>query len=78
VRPEADYFDLKFADSVQGWRKKWLYVMDETTSDQKFGLAPFDMSQDILRRHSWDAEATPEETTATQHLIEQIKKLQTT
>ena len=29
VRPEASYFDLKFADSVQGWRKKWLYVKDE-------------------------------------------------
>jgi hypothetical protein len=34
VRPEAEYFDLKFAESVQGWYKKWLYVKDETTGNQ--------------------------------------------
>jgi hypothetical protein len=78
VRPDAGYFDLKFADSVQGWRKKWVYVMDEATGDQKFGLAPFDLSQEILKRQSWDAKATAEELVATQHLMEQIKKLQTT
>ena len=78
VRPEAGYFDLKFADSVQGWRKKWLYVKDETTGDQQYGLAPFDMSQEILRRQSWDAEATPEEIATTEHLMEHIKKLQNT
>ena len=78
VRPEAGYFDLKFADSVQGWRKKWLYVKDESTDNQQYGLAPFDMSQEILRRQSWDAEATPEEIAATERLIERIKALQTT
>ncbi|KAK1617634.1 hypothetical protein QYE76_023151 [Lolium multiflorum] len=26
VRPDVEYFDVKFPDSVQGWRKKWLYV----------------------------------------------------
>ncbi|KAM0869630.1 hypothetical protein ACQ4PT_040555 [Festuca glaucescens] len=78
VRPEARYFDLKFADSVQGWRKKWLYVKDKTTGNQQYGLTPFDMSQEILRCQSWDAEATPEEVAATEHLIERIKTLQTT
>lgn len=33
------------------------------------------MSQEILRRQSWDAEATLEEIAATEHLMEQIKKL---
>jgi hypothetical protein len=33
VQSEARYFDMKFADSLQGWRKKWLYVKDEATSD---------------------------------------------
>ena len=42
VRPEVGYFDLKFADSVQGWRKKWLYVKDESSATQEYGLAPFD------------------------------------
>jgi hypothetical protein len=65
VRPDAGYFDLKFADSVQGWRKKRVYVMDKTTGDQKFGLAPFDLSQEILKRQSWDAKATTKELAAT-------------
>ena len=78
VRPEVGYFDLKFADSVQGWRKKWLYVKDESTGTQQYGLAPFDMSQEILRRKSWDAEATPEELAATECLIARIKALQNT
>ncbi|KAK1649372.1 hypothetical protein QYE76_067177 [Lolium multiflorum] len=25
VRSDVDYFDVKFPDSVQAWRKKWLY-----------------------------------------------------
>jgi hypothetical protein len=78
VHPEAGYFDLKFADSVQGWRKKWIYIKDESTNAQLYGLAPFDMSQEILRRKSWDIEATPEELAATESLILPIKALQNT
>jgi hypothetical protein len=75
VRPEAGYFDLKFADSVQGWCKKWLYVKDESTDNQQYGIAPFDMSQEILRRKSWDVEATPEELAVAECLITRIKAL---
>jgi hypothetical protein len=78
VRPEARYFDLKFADSVKGWRKKWLYIKDESTGTQQYGLAPFGMSQECLRRKSWDAEATPKELAATESLIARIKTLQNT
>jgi hypothetical protein len=53
-------------------------VKDETTGNYQYGLAPFDMSQEILRRQSWDNEATPEEVDAIEHLLEQIKKSQTT
>jgi hypothetical protein len=53
-------------------------VKDETTGNYQYGLAPFDMSQEILRRQSWDNEATPEEVAAIEHLLEQIKKSQTT
>ncbi|KAK1648892.1 hypothetical protein QYE76_066697 [Lolium multiflorum] len=78
VRPEAGYFNLKFADSVQGWRKKWLYVKDESSDTQEYGLAPFDLSEDILRRKSWDAEATTEEIAATESLVARIQALQNT
>ena len=69
---------MKFADSVQGWRKKWLYVKDESSATQEYGLAPFDSSEDIQRRKSWDAEATAEERAATDALITRIQELQNT
>jgi hypothetical protein len=69
---------LKFADSVQGWRKKWLYVKDETSDAQEYGLAPFDSSEDIHRRKSWDAEATSKEKAATEYVIARIQELQNT
>ncbi|XP_051230254.1 uncharacterized protein [Lolium perenne] len=78
VRPEARYFDVKFANSVQGWRKKWLYVKDESSDAQEYGLAPFDPSEDIQRRKSWDAEAIAEEIAATESLIARIRALQNT
>jgi hypothetical protein len=78
VRPVAGYFDLKFANSVQGWRKKWLYVKDEPTSTKQYGLAPFDLSQEILRRKPWDAEDRPEEMAAIESLIARIQALQNT
>jgi hypothetical protein len=42
VRPDVDYFDMKFPDSVQGWRNKWLYIEDEYTPSQEYGITPFD------------------------------------
>ncbi|KAM0884451.1 hypothetical protein ACQ4PT_030973 [Festuca glaucescens] len=78
VRLEVGYFDVKFADSVQGWRKKLLYVKDESSTAREYGLAPFDASEDIQRRKSWDAEATAEEKAATDALIARIQELQNT
>ncbi|KAK1682461.1 hypothetical protein QYE76_043309 [Lolium multiflorum] len=42
VRPEVDYFDVKFPDSVQGWRRRWLYVQEEYINSQEYNIAPFD------------------------------------
>ncbi|KAK1677040.1 hypothetical protein QYE76_037888 [Lolium multiflorum] len=78
VRPEVGYFDVKFADSVQGWRRKWIYVKDESSDAQEYGLAPFDASEDIQRRKSWDAEATAKEKAATDALIARLQELQNT
>ncbi|KAK1663777.1 hypothetical protein QYE76_051936 [Lolium multiflorum] len=78
IWPEVGYFDVKFADSVQGWRKKWLCVKDEYSATQDYGLAPFDSSEDIQRRKSWDAEATAEEKATTGAMIAHIQELQNT
>ncbi|KAK1678685.1 hypothetical protein QYE76_039533 [Lolium multiflorum] len=78
IRPDVEYFDVKFPDSVQGWRKRWLYIREEDVDSQEYNVAPFDGSEKILRRRSWDAEATDEEKTATEALMKRIHDLQNT
>ncbi|KAK1645413.1 hypothetical protein QYE76_063218 [Lolium multiflorum] len=78
VRSEVDYFDVKFPDSVQGWRKKWLYVHEESSNPAEENIAPFDGEAKIFRRRSWDAEATEAEKLATEALMTRIHELQNT
>ncbi|KAK1648406.1 hypothetical protein QYE76_066211 [Lolium multiflorum] len=78
VHPDVEYFDVKFPDSVQGWRKRWLYIHEEHVDSQEYNIAPFDGSEKIFRRRSWDAEATDEEKTATEALMKRIHELQNT
>ncbi|KAK1614281.1 hypothetical protein QYE76_019798 [Lolium multiflorum] len=78
VRPDVEYFDVKFPDSVQGWRKKWLYIHEENHGCAEDNIPPFDGAEKILRRRSWDAEATDEEKTATEELMTHIHDLQNT
>ncbi|KAK1601294.1 hypothetical protein QYE76_016751 [Lolium multiflorum] len=78
VRPTVDYFDVKLPDSVQGWRKKWLYIQEENHGCAEDNIPPFDGAEKILRRRSWDAEATEEEKIATETLMTRIHELQNT
>ncbi|KAK1610844.1 hypothetical protein QYE76_034517 [Lolium multiflorum] len=78
VRPDVEYFDVKFPDSVQGWRKKWLYIHEENHGCAEDNIPPFDGAEKIHRRRSWDAEATEEEKTATEALMTRIHELQNT
>ncbi|KAK1607703.1 hypothetical protein QYE76_031376 [Lolium multiflorum] len=78
VRPDVEYFDVKFPDSVQGWRKRWLYVREECADSLEHNIPPFNGSEKILRRRSWDAEATDEEKSATEALMKRIHELQNT
>ncbi|KAK1667816.1 hypothetical protein QYE76_055975 [Lolium multiflorum] len=78
VRPDVEYFDVKFPDSVQGWRKKWLYIHEENHGSIEDNIPPFDGTEKICRRRSWDAEATVEEKAATEALMTRIHQLQNT
>ncbi|KAK1694763.1 hypothetical protein QYE76_011460 [Lolium multiflorum] len=78
VRPDVEYFDVKFPDSVQGWRKKWLYIHEENHGSVEDNIPPFDGAEKICRRRSWDAEATDEEKVATEALMTRIHELQNT
>ncbi|KAK1618819.1 hypothetical protein QYE76_024336 [Lolium multiflorum] len=78
VRTDVDYFDVKFPDSVQGWRKKWLYIHEESANSVEHNIVPFDGNARIQRRRSWDAEASEEEKKATEALMARIHHLQNT
>ncbi|KAK1693344.1 hypothetical protein QYE76_010041 [Lolium multiflorum] len=78
VRPDVEYFDVKFPDSVQGWREKWLYIHEENHNSVEDNIPPFDGAEKICRRRSWDAEATDEEKAATEALMTRIHELQNT
>ncbi|KAK1608860.1 hypothetical protein QYE76_032533 [Lolium multiflorum] len=78
IRSDVDYFDVKFPDSIQGWRKRWLYVHEEGSDSIEYNIAPFDGKAKILRRRSWDAEASEEEKLATEALMTRIRELQST
>ncbi|KAK1643684.1 hypothetical protein QYE76_061489 [Lolium multiflorum] len=78
VRPTVDYFDVKLPDSVQGWRKKWLYIQEENHGCAEDNIPPFDGAEKIFRRRSWDAEATEEEKASTETLMARIHELQNT
>ncbi|KAK1611549.1 hypothetical protein QYE76_035222 [Lolium multiflorum] len=78
VRTDVDYFDVKFPDSVQGWRKRWLYIHEESANSVEHNIIPFDGSAQIQRRRSWDAEASEEEKKATEALMSRIHQLQNT
>ncbi|KAK1668054.1 hypothetical protein QYE76_056213 [Lolium multiflorum] len=78
VHSSVNYFDVKLPDSVQGWRKKWLYIREENHGCAEDNIPPFDGAEKILRRRSWDAEATEEERTSTEALMTRIHELQNT
>ncbi|KAK1680441.1 hypothetical protein QYE76_041289 [Lolium multiflorum] len=44
VRSTVNYFDVKLPDSVQGWRKKWLYIREENHGCAEDNIPPFDDS----------------------------------
>nr|XP_051221582.1 uncharacterized protein LOC127339811 [Lolium perenne] len=60
------------------WRRRWLYIQEEYNRSQEYNIAPFDGTAKILRRRSWDAEATAEEKSATDALMKRIHELQNT
>jgi hypothetical protein len=75
ARPDVDYSDVKFLYSVQGWRKRCLYIQDEYDNSQEYGITQFEAAEEILRRRSWDAEATAEEKMAIEALMKRIHQL---
>jgi hypothetical protein len=48
--------EFSMSTSVQGWRTKWFYIKDrKSSSSDKYGIAPFDASQELKKLASWDS-----------------------
>jgi hypothetical protein len=76
VRVESQYLEFSMAASVQGWRTKWFYIKDRKVSSfDKYGLAPFDASQDLKKLSSWDLPPTDVEMEEIAPLLTRIQAL---
>jgi hypothetical protein len=62
--------------SVQGWRTKWFYIKDrKSSSSDKYGIAPFDASQELKKLASWDSPPTEAEMEEIKPLLACIQEL---
>jgi hypothetical protein len=67
------------AASVQGWKKKWLYIKDQkTASSDKFGIAPFDANKNLTKLTSWDSPPMEAEIEVIKPLLTRIQNLKST
>jgi hypothetical protein len=64
------------AASVQGWRTKWFYIKDrKISSSDKYGIPPFDASQELKKLASWDSPPTEAEMEEIKPLLARIQEL---
>jgi hypothetical protein len=76
VRPEAQYLEFFMSASVQGWRTKWFYIKDhKASSEDQYGLAPFDASKELKKLASWDSPPTDAEMEQIAPLLNRIQAL---
>jgi hypothetical protein len=62
--------------SVQGWRTKWFYIEDrKASSEDEYGLAPFDASKELKKLASWDSPPTDAEMEQIAPLLTHIQTL---
>jgi hypothetical protein len=76
VRAEAQYLEFSMSASVQGWRTKWFYIKDrKASSEDEYGLAPFDASKELKKLTSWDSPPSDAEMEQIAPLLTRIQTL---
>jgi hypothetical protein len=61
---------------IQGWRPKWFYIKDrKSSSSDKYGIAPFDASQELKKLASWDLPPTEAEMEEIKPQLARIQEL---
>jgi hypothetical protein len=64
------------AASVQGWRTKWFYIKyHKSSASDKYGIAPFDASQELKKLASWDSPPMEAEMEEIKPLLARIQEL---
>jgi hypothetical protein len=75
VRSESQYLEFSMSASVQGWRTKWFYIKDQkSSSSDKYGITPFDASQELKKLASWDSPPTEGEMEEIKPLLARIQE----
>jgi hypothetical protein len=76
VCSESQYLEFSMAASVQGRRTRWFYIKDQKNSpSDKYGLAPFDASQELKKLALWDLPPTEAEMEEIKPLLARIQEL---
>jgi hypothetical protein len=76
VRAKAQYLEFSMSASVQGWRTKWFYIKDhKASSEDEYGLAPFDASKELKKLVSWNSPPTDAEMKEIAPLLDRIQAL---
>jgi hypothetical protein len=76
VCAKAQYLEFCMSTSVQGWRTKWFYIKDfKASSDDEYGLAPFDASKELKKLSLWDSAPTDAEMEEVAPLLTRIQAL---
>ena len=52
------YFDLDMVESVPLWKKKWFYITDQKTPNQRYGLPEFVADAPVQRLARWKRRLT--------------------
>jgi hypothetical protein len=76
VCAEAQYLEFSMSALVQGWRTKWFYIKDrEVSSEDQYGLAPFDATKELKKLASWDLPPSDSEMEQVTPLLNRIQTL---
>jgi hypothetical protein len=61
VHQDVEYFDLQTPENNPGWRTKWFYTKEKSSTGQNFGLEEFWPTTVIWPQASWAHELSEEE-----------------
>jgi hypothetical protein len=76
VCSESQYLEFSMSALVQGWRTKWFYIkVRKSSSSDKYGIAPFDASQELKKLALWDSPPTEAEIEGIKPLLARIQEL---